>query len=69
MHVKSFERFRSPIQVSKDDNFHEMLRPACSGAAEDTASPTHATPEPTPLIFSATKHFILLLHTEQKFPS
>jgi len=69
MHVKSFEHFRLPTLASKDNEFHEMLRPACSGPAEDPALPTHTTSKPTPLTFNSTKCFILPLHIEQTFPS
>lgn len=51
---------QSPMQVCKHNKCHEMLRWLCSGAAEDTASPPHSAPEPTPLTFSSTGHFILL---------
>lgn len=66
---QGFWTFHVQQRSAKTSEYHEMLRPVCSGAADNAASPTDATPEPSPLIFSRIKCFILLLHTQQTLPS
>lgn len=54
---------------AKTTKCHEVLRPVRSGAADNAASPTAATPEPSPLVLSRIKRVIRLLHAEHASPS